>query len=115
MNDRQNPDGDCVARARNLIARAAKEVEHLENVSSNAFCRLTALEGILTRLEEFARSSEPDAIDAALLDAATVCREAEVLLRYIDSRETGSTQAAVDGRTQAWPRALLGGGLASGS
>jgi hypothetical protein len=114
MNDRDNPDAHCVARARNLIARAAKRVEHLENVSTNAFCRLTALAGMLTRLEKLATSSEPDAIDAALLDAAMVCREAEILLRYIDSRLIGSAQVAVTGRTQACSPALLRGGLASG-
>jgi hypothetical protein len=103
-----------VARARNLIARAAKGVEQLENVSGHAFCRLTALAGMLTRLEELAKSSDPEAIGAALLDAATVCREAEVLLRYIDSRQMGSAQVVADGRAGVWSPALLGGGLASG-
>ncbi len=114
MNDRHNPDADCVARARNLITQAAKAVEQLENVSGHAFCRLTALAGILTRLEEFARSSDPECIDAALLDAATVCREAENLLRFIDSHQVGPTQVVTNRRTQARSPALLGGGLACG-
>jgi hypothetical protein len=115
MNDRDNPDADCVARARNLITQAAKAVEQLENVSSNAFCRLIALAGILTRLEEFARSDDPECIDAALLDAATVCREAENLLRSIDLDQRGPAQVVTNRRTQARSPALLGGGLASGS
>src|SRR5262245_62037119 len=99
MNDRDDPDADCVAQARNLINQAAKAVEQLENVSGHAFCRLTALAGILTRLEEFARSSDPECVDAALLDAATVCREAENLLRFIDSYQMGPTQIVVNRRT----------------
>jgi hypothetical protein len=114
MDDRHNPDADCVARARSLIAQAAKGVEQLENVSGHAFCRLTALAGMLTRLEELARSSDPDAIDAALLDAATVCREAEVLLRYTDSLQMGSAQFATNGRARVWSPARLGSGLVSG-
>jgi hypothetical protein len=114
MDHQSSSDADCVAQARNLIARAAKGVEKLENASSHAFCRLTALVGILTRLEEFARSSDPEIIDAALLDAATVCREAEVLLRYIDSLQMGPVQVVANRRAQARSPALLGGGLASG-
>ena len=114
MDDRYNPDADCVARARNLIARAAKGVEQLENVSGHAFCRLTALAGMLTRLEELAMSSDPEAIEAALLDAATVCREAEVLLRYIDSRQMSTAHVVADGTARVWSPAWLGGGLASG-
>ena len=114
MDDRHNPDADCVALARNLIARAATGVEQLENVSGHAFCRLTALAGMLTRLEELAKSSDPEATEAALLDAATVCREAEILLRYIDSRQIGSAQVVGHGRAGVWSPAWMVGGLASG-
>ncbi len=114
MDDRYSSDADCVARARNLIARAAKGVEHLENVWGLAFCRLAALEGLLTRLEELARSCDPDAIDASLIYAATVCREAEVLLRYLDSGQWGPARVAANGKERAHAPALLGSGLASG-
>jgi hypothetical protein len=114
MDERNNLDADSVARARDLIARAAKGVEQLENVSGHAFCRLTALVGILTRLEEFARSADPELIDAALLDTATVCREAEVLLRYIDSLQMGCAQFADNGRARMWSPARLSGSLACG-
>ena len=111
MDHQSSSDADCVAQARNLIARAAKGVEKLENASSHAFCRLTALVGILTRLEEFARSSDPELIDAALLDTATVFREAEVLLRNIDSLQIGCAQFTDDGRARVWSPGQLGGGL----
>ena len=114
MNDRHNPDADCVARARTLIARAAKDVEQLEDVASQAFCRLTALTGKLARQEELARSCDPEAVEAAVLDAATVCREAEVLLRYLDSRQWTAVRVAANGRSRARRRARLGGGTARG-
>jgi hypothetical protein len=114
MDDRHHSDANSVARARKLIALAAEGVEQLENVASQAFCRLTALAGILSRLEEFARSNEPEAVDAALLDAATVCREAEVLLRYLDSRQWDSVRVAVNGTDQPRSPAWLGGGMTSG-
>jgi hypothetical protein len=114
MDDRHNPDAECVAQARNLIARAAKGVEQLENVAGLAFCRLTALGGMLARLEELARSHDPEAGDAAILYAATVCREAEILLRYLDSRQWGSVRAAANGRDRARSPVRLGGGMASG-
>jgi hypothetical protein len=112
MNDRYNPDAECVAQARILIVKAAKGVEQLENEASQAFCRLTALVRLLARLEELARSRDPEAVEAALLDAATVCREAEILLRYLDSRKWDSPlRVAARGRHRARPRAPLGGGL----
>jgi hypothetical protein len=114
MDDRYSSDADCVARARNLIARAAKGVEQLENVWGLAFCRLAALKGLLARLEELARSCDPDAIDAALLYAATVCREAEVLLRSLDSGQWGPARVAANGKERPQAPALLGSGLASG-
>lgn len=114
MNHRHSSDADCVARARSLIARAAKGVEQLENVAGLAFCRLTALGGMLARLEELTRSHDPEAGDAAMLYAAAVCREAETLLRYLDSHEWGSARSTTHGRERARSSVALAGGLASG-
>lgn len=114
MDDRSNSDVDCVARARNLIARAANGVEQLEKKWGLAFCRLAALEGLLARLEEQARSRDPDAIDAALIYAATVCREAEVLLHYLDSGQWRPGRVAANGRERTRSPALLGSSLTSG-
>ena len=113
MNDRYNPDAACVTRARILLVKAAKGVEQLENEASQAFFRLTALVKLLARLEELARSHDPEDVDAALLDAATVCREAEILLHHLDSRKVGSLRLAARGRDQARPRAPLHGGPSS--
>jgi hypothetical protein len=114
MNDRYNLHADRVARARMLIARASKGVEQLENVASQAFCRLTALAGMLNRLEQLAQSCDPDAADAAQFDAVTVCREAEVLLRYLDSRTWGSDRVVANGRDRVRTPIRLGGSLATG-
>jgi hypothetical protein len=114
MDNRNNPDADYVARARALIAKAAKGVERLEDVASQAFCRLAALTGMLARLEELARSRDPEAVEAAVLDAATVRREAEVLLRYLDSRQWDSLRGAANGTNRARPRASLHGAMADG-
>jgi hypothetical protein len=83
---------DRVEQARALLAAAADGVKRLENASSEALCRFVALTGIMARLETLAVSPEPDAADAAALDAATVCRETTALLRYIDGQ--GTTVAA---------------------
>ena len=88
MNYQHAPEADGVAQARNLLAEAAQEVERLENVAGHAFRRLTALAGMLPQLERLMVSHQPEAVKATL-DAATVCREAEALLRYINSREWG--------------------------
>lgn len=114
MDDRHDSDADCVARARTLIARAAKSVEQMEDVAGQAFCRLAALMGMLARLEELARSRDPEAVEAAVLDAETVCREAKVLLHYLDSRQWNSVPVAANGRSRARPRAWLGDGMARG-
>jgi hypothetical protein len=114
MNHRHNPDAECVAQARILIAKAAKGVEQLENVAGQAFCRLTALTGLLARLEELARSRDPEAVEATVLDAATVCREAEILLRYLNSRKWGSVRVAANRRHRERPRVPLGEGLSAG-
>ncbi|HMF12827.1 MAG TPA: hypothetical protein VKE94_10990 [Gemmataceae bacterium] len=107
MDDRHDPDADYVVRARTWIARAAKGVEALEEVAGQAFCRLTALTGMLARLEELARSRDPEAVEAAMLDAATVRREAMVLLCYLDSHQWNPARAAANGRNRARPRAAL--------
>jgi hypothetical protein len=113
MDDRDNSDADCVARARNLIARATKWVEQLENVWGLAFCRLAALQGMLAQLEELTRSGDPDGMDAALLYAVTVCREAEILLRYLDAGQWNPPRVAAQGRERARAPALLTSGLPS--
>jgi hypothetical protein len=87
MHKRHNPAAASVSRARNLVAQAALEVQQQENVAGPAFCQLTALLGMLARLKELAQSCDPD-VEAMLLDAATVCREAEILLRSIHSGGT---------------------------
>jgi hypothetical protein len=114
MDYQYHPDADCVARARTLIAKAAKGVEQMEDVASQAFCRLAALMGMLARLEEPAGSCDPEAVEAAGLDAATLCREAKDLLRYLDSHQWTSVRVAPNGRSRARPRARLGGGTACG-
>jgi hypothetical protein len=113
MDDQHNPDADCVARARTLIARAAKGVEQMEDVASEAFCRLAALTGMLARLEKLAASHDFEDVEAARLDAATVCREARVLLQYLDSLQWTSVRVAANGRSRARPRARLGSGIES--
>jgi hypothetical protein len=88
MDYRRNRETDCVAQARTLLAAAARGVNQLEGAANQAFCRLAALRGILTRLEALTRSGEPDAAAAAALDAATVCREAKALLRALGAHGT---------------------------
>jgi hypothetical protein len=85
MNSQHAPEANGVTQARNLLAVAAQEVDRLEIEASQAFCRLTALAGMLARLERLAVSHEPEVDEAVALYAATVCRETEVLLRYIQS------------------------------
>jgi len=114
MNNRHNSDADCLARARNLIARAAKGVDQLELVADLAFFRLTALGGMLARLEELATSLDPDTGDSEMLYAAAVCREAEVLLRYLDSVQWNSVLVAANGKDRARSPVLQCDGVASG-
>jgi hypothetical protein len=109
MDDRHNPDTDCVARARNLIARVTRGVEQLEDVAGLAVCRLTALGGRMGQIEEQVQSPDPDAVDAGLLSAATVCREAEILLRYLDSVQWNSVLVAANGKGRARSPAPLCG------
>jgi hypothetical protein len=115
MHELHNSDADCVARARSLITRAALGVEQLEKVAGQAFCRLTALMGMLARLEDLAQSCDPEDVEAALLDTATVCREAEILLRYLlDARQWESVRVAVNGGDRPRSPAWLSGSLATG-
>ncbi|HEY7423039.1 MAG TPA: hypothetical protein VH682_02245 [Gemmataceae bacterium] len=87
MNDQHAPVADGVTQARSLLAEAAQEVERLENVAGQAFCRLTALAGMLPQLERLVVSHKPEAAKAVTLDAATARREAQLLLRYINTSE----------------------------
>jgi len=97
MNHQINPDAACVARARTLLAAAAIGVERLESAASQAFCRLAALTGVLARLDGLNGSRQPEAVEAAALDAATLCREAAVLLRYISTRQWPAGRAVAKG------------------
>ncbi|HEY7326765.1 MAG TPA: hypothetical protein VH592_03950 [Gemmataceae bacterium] len=114
MDYQHNSDADSVVRARGLIAQVARGVEQLEDVAGLAFCRLTALGGLMAQIEEQLQSLDRDAIDAGLLSAATVCREAEILLRYLDSVQWDSVRDAPNGRSRARSPAPLCGGVASG-
>jgi hypothetical protein len=115
MDDRHNTDVDYVARARNLIARAARGVEHLEDMAGLAVCRLTALGERMAQIEEQVQSSDPDAVDAGLLSAATACREVEILLRYLDSVQWNSLLVAANGKDRARSPAPLCGVASGGS
>jgi hypothetical protein len=97
MDHQNNLDGACVARARTLLAAAAVGVERLEGAANQAFCRLAALTGVLARLEGLGVSREPEAGAAAALDAATLCREAAVLLRYVSTRHWPAGRAVAQG------------------
>ena len=98
MNYQDASEADGVTQARNLLAEAAQEVERLENVAGHAFRRLTALAGMLPQLERLAVSHQPEAVKAVAIDAATARREAQLLLRYINTSEwsIGSLRNLVD-------------------
>ena len=87
MNYQHAPEADGMAQARNLLAEAAQEVERLENVAGHAFRRLTALAGMLPQLERLMVSHQPEAVKAVAIDGATARREAQLLLRYINTSE----------------------------
>jgi hypothetical protein len=97
MDHQNNPHTACVARARALLAAAALGVERLESAANLAFFRLAALTGMLARLERLGGSREAEAGAAAALDAATVCREAKVLLRYVSSRQWPAGRVVANG------------------
>jgi hypothetical protein len=104
MDHQNNPDAAWVARARALLAAAAIGVERLESAATLALFRLAALTQMLARLEGLARSGEPEAGEAAALDAATVRREAKALLRYVSSRQWPAGQeVATGGRRRRSP------------
>jgi hypothetical protein len=110
MDDPHNPVTDCEP----LITRATERAEQLEHVAGQAFCRLTALAGMLARLKELARSRDPEAAEVVPPDPATVGRDAEILLRYFDSRPWGSVGVAANGTKRERPRASLHGGKEGG-
>jgi len=110
MDDPEKPDTHCDP----LITRATERAELLEHVAGQTFCRLTALAGMLARLKELARSRDPEAAEAVPPDPATVGRDAEILLRYFDSRPWDSIGVAANGTKREPPRASLRGGKAGG-
>ncbi len=87
MNSQDASVADGLAQARNVLAEAAQEVERLEKVASQAFCRLTALAGKLPELERVVVAHKPEAVKTVALDTATSRREAQLLLRYINNSE----------------------------
>ena len=111
MAERHKPDADCVP----LIAREAEGAEQLENAASQAFCRLTALAGMLTRLQELARARDAKAVEAVVPDAKAACRDAEILLRYFDSRQLDAVRVAANRTSRPRTRAWRGGGMADGA
>ena len=87
MNYQHVPEADDTAKTRNLLAEASEELERLEIEASQASRRLSALAEVLARLERLAVSHKPEAVKAVTLDAATAHREAQLLLRYINTSE----------------------------
>jgi hypothetical protein len=114
MEIQYNPDVNRVAQARTLVGRAAKGVELMEEVVSQAFSRLAALRGMLARMEELTGSRDHEGLEAAALYAATVCRESMVLLHYLDSHQWASARVAANGTSRAGPPARLGSVVAYG-
>jgi hypothetical protein len=110
MDHQNNPDAACVARARALVAAAARGVERLESAANRAFFRVAALTEMLARLEGLGESGEPEAGEAAALDAATVCREAKALLRYVSSRQGPAGRVVATGGRRRRSPARTGSG-----
>jgi hypothetical protein len=79
MDHRRNPEAGDVRQASSVPAAAAKGVARLESIANKAFCCRAALAGMLARLEGPAGSREPTTAEAAVLDSATVCREASAI------------------------------------
>jgi hypothetical protein len=120
MDHPNNPDAACVTRARALLAAVAIGIERLESAAQLASCQLAALKGMLSRLEALGGSAEPEAGEEAAPDAATVCRGATVLLRYISSRQWPAGRvvaklgrrgalACPDGQRHVWQGPLIAG------
>jgi hypothetical protein len=97
MDHENNHDAANVARARALLAAAAIGVERLETAANLAFFRLAALTERLARLERPGGSHEAEVNAAAAPDAATVCRKAKVLLRYVSSRQWPAGRVVANG------------------
>jgi len=108
MDGRHDLHADCVP----TVASATVGAEQREHAAGQAFCRLTALAGMLARLQELARSRDPEAVEAAVPDATAVGRDAEILLRYFDSRQWDTDPVAANGTSRARSRAWLGGAMA---
>jgi hypothetical protein len=111
MNDQRELQTECVP----LIPKAAERAEQLENVAGQAFCRLTALAGMLTRLQELARARDAKAVEAVVPDAKAACRDAEILLRYFDSRQLDAVRVGANRTSRPRTRAWRGGGMADGA
>jgi len=107
MDDLHNPRTDCEP----IIARATERAEQLEHVAGQAFCRLTALAGMLARLKELATSREAEAVPP---DLVTVGSDAEILQGYFVSRPWDSVGVVARGSNRARPQASLRGGAAGG-
>ena len=110
MDHQDNPVVACVARARALLAAAAIGVERLESAATLALFRLAALTQMLARLEGLGGSGDPEAGEAAALDAATVCREAKALLRYVSSRQGPAGRVVAAGGLRGRSPARTGSG-----
>ena len=111
MDHQNNSDAACVARA--LLAAAAIGVDRLESAANLAFVRVAGLTEMLARLEGPGGSGEPEAGEAAALAAATVCREAKALLRYVSSRQGPAGPVVAPGGRPGRSPAQTGGGTSN--
>ena len=110
MDHQNNPNAVSVARARALLAAATIGVERLESAARQASRGLAALTEKMAQLEGRGGSPEPEAGEAAALAAATVCREAKALLRYVSSRQWPAGQdVATDARRGRSPAGTVSG------
>ena len=109
MDQQNNPDAAYLARARALLAAAAIGVERLERAANLAFFRVAALTEALARLEGPGGPRKPEAGEAAAPDAATLCREAEALLRDVRSRRRPPRRVVGTGGRRGRSPARAGG------
>jgi hypothetical protein len=86
MSHQGNLEAAPVVQARALLAAAKRGVEQLEGAATWALCRLAALLGLQDRVELLAGSPEPGEAEAGAMDAATLCRETETLIRSLHAR-----------------------------
>jgi hypothetical protein len=110
MKNRHKPDADCVP----LIAGAAEGTQQLERVAGQAFCRLTALTGMLARLKELARSRDPEVVEAVPPEPRSASCDEDTLFRYFDPRPWDSVRVAANGTSPARQRISLHSGMADG-